>query len=206
MPARANTSASTSVATVSPRAPCSSCSRPSSTHLWVFAWGRSATPSSRARAAMCATLRSTTSRCSSSAGVSTSQTFTFSVSRLFDDVKLRLAPQNPAHAPVATELRVLFLRRADSLVVPFGRRRRRLQLDREPAAGHQRDVAALGHTLLVVPQPDQRSRAVPAIADRVSVDRPADPRGAHLRPRCREHVVPGAAGPHRGEGGVFEIV
>src|SRR2546430_7702259 len=51
-----------------------------------------------------------------------------------------------------------------------------------------RDAAALRHTFLMVPQADQRSRAVPAVADRVCVDRPVDPRGAHLRERSEEHT------------------
>src|SRR6266704_2484403 len=74
-PARVKTSASTSVATDRPSAPCRACSRASSTHLCVLAWGRSRTPSRRARSAIRVTLRSTTSRWSSSAGVSTSVTF-----------------------------------------------------------------------------------------------------------------------------------
>src|SRR5947209_9916093 len=207
-PARANTSASTSVDTVSPRAPCSSCSRPSSTHLCVFACGRSATPSCRARAAMCATFRSTTSRCSRRAGVSMSQIFTcplspcpFPLSRFpsFHDVERSLAPQDPAHAAVGTELRVLFLSRADPLVVPFGGRRGGLQLDREPAVRHQGDVAALRNAFLMVPQADQRPGTVTTVADGVGVDRAVDPRGAHLRERGREHFVPGAPGAHLGE-------
>src|SRR6266513_273258 len=162
-PARANTSASTSVDTVRPRAPCSSCRRPSSTHLCVLACGRSATPSCRARAAICATLRSTTSRCSRSAGVSRSYIFTHPASRipLAHHVKLRLPSQDPLHLAVGAEVRVLFLRRPDRLVAPFRQRGRGLELDGKPAVGDQGDVPASGHPLLVVPQPDERPGAVP---------------------------------------------
>src|SRR3979409_683436 len=81
------------------------------------------------------------------------------------DGDLGLTPQDPAHAAVGTELRVFFLSRADPLVVPLRGRRRGLQLDREPAVRHQRDVAALRDPLLVIPQADQRPRAVTAVAD-----------------------------------------
>src|ERR671922_2685372 len=144
---------------------------------------------------MRATFRSTTSRWSSRAGVSRSYT---SRVPLPHDVELGLASQNPAHTTVRTELRVLFLGGADAMVVPLGHRGGRLQLDREPAVRHQRDVPALGNALLVVPQADQGSGAVAAVADGVGVDRPGDPGGANLRERGGEHLVPGAPPPHPG--------
>src|SRR3989442_3713019 len=208
-PARANTSASTSVDTVSPRAPCSSCSRPSSTHLCVLACGRNATPSCRARAAICATLRSTTSRCSSSAGVSTSYTFTHPpASRipLANDVELRLPSQDPVHLAVGSELRVLFLRRPDRLVAPFRQRGRGLELDGKPAVGDQGDVPASRHPLLVVPQPAERPGAVPAISDPLGVDRAGDPGRPHPRQRGGEHVVTGPPRAHLGEQDVLQPI
>src|SRR5438034_7246208 len=50
-----------------------------------------------------------------------------------------------------------------------------LELDGEPGVGNQGDVPASGHALLVVPQTDERPGAVPAVADRVGVDRAGDP-------------------------------
>src|SRR5207247_339406 len=90
---------------------------------------------------------------------------------LANDVELRLAPQDPVHPAVGPELRVLFLRGPHRLVAPFRQWRRGLELDGEPGVGDQSDVAASGHSLLVVPQTDERPGAVPAVADRVGVDR-----------------------------------
>src|SRR3989454_2175313 len=210
-PARANTSASTSVDTVSPRAPCASWRRPSSTHLWVLACGRSATPSCRARAAMYATLRSTTSRCSSSAGVSTSYDVPFPVSRftpchLLHDVELGLPSQDPAHLAVGPELGVFLLRRPHRLVVPFRQRRGGLQLDREPAVGEQAHVAAPRHAFLVVPQTDERSGPVAAVADRVRIDRAGNPRRPHLPQRGGEHLVSSSPRSHLCEQDVLQPV
>src|SRR5256885_11067237 len=73
---------------------------------------------------MCFTFRSTTSRWSSSAGVSSSYISLLPSPFLPHHVKLGLTTQNPAHLPVHTQLGVLFLSRADRLLVPFGNRRR----------------------------------------------------------------------------------
>src|SRR6266705_978683 len=140
-PALANTSASTSVATVRPRAPCFSWRRPSSTHLCVLACGRRWTPSFRARSAMCARLRSTTSRWRSSAGVSRPYISPLpSPILLANDVELGLPTEDPVHLTVRAELRVFLLRGADRLVSPFGHGGGGLQLYREPAVGQEADV------------------------------------------------------------------
>src|SRR2546425_11825525 len=200
MPARANASASTRVATVSPRAPYASWRRPSSTHLWVLACGRRATPSRRARSAMARRFRSTTSRCKSSAGVSRSY-----ISPLLlplpsaRDVKGDLPAQDPPHLPVRAELGILFLGGADRLAPPLRNGRRRLQLDREPAARDERHIAAARDAFLVVPQADQRAGGVSAVADGMRVDRAVDARRPHRRERGREHLVAGAPRPHLGE-------
>jgi hypothetical protein len=67
-PAAAKTSASDVFARDSPRAPAASCRRPTSRSLWVLACGRRATPAARARSAMRAMLRSSTSTSMRTAG------------------------------------------------------------------------------------------------------------------------------------------
>src|SRR4051812_18392804 len=69
-PPAANTSASPTVATVSPTAPRSSWRRAISGHLWVFACGRRARPFARASAAVRSRFRWSTSRSTARYGVS----------------------------------------------------------------------------------------------------------------------------------------
>src|SRR5207245_2871742 len=71
-PASANTSASDVFASDRPVAPAAIWRRPTSTTLCVLAWGRRRTPSERARSAIRAMLRSTTSRSTRTTGVSRS--------------------------------------------------------------------------------------------------------------------------------------
>src|SRR5690348_3335808 len=200
-PARANTSASTSVATVSPRAPCFSWSRPSSTHLCVLAWGRSRTPRVWARSAMCARLRSTTSRWSSSAGVSRSPYMS-----LAHDVKLGLPAQDPNHLPVGAELGVFFLRGAHRLIAPFGHGGRGLELDREPTVGQETDVAPARNAFLVIPQADQWSRTVAPVADGMGIDGARESLGAHARQRRPEDFISSPARLHFPEQDVLQPV
>ena len=72
MPAAASTSASPSLAQVTPIAPAAICFLAISTVLWLLTWGRQSTPATRQAAATCAILASMTSRSTSSAGVSSS--------------------------------------------------------------------------------------------------------------------------------------
>ena len=71
-PSDANSSASSSVATVSPAAPSDNWRRAIGRHLCVFACGRSATPAAPAAAAIRVRLRSTRSADTTTAGVSRS--------------------------------------------------------------------------------------------------------------------------------------
>src|SRR5207249_3448991 len=103
------------------------------------------------------------------------------------------------HPAVGPELRVLFLRGPHRLVAPFRQWRRGLELDGEPGVGDQSDVAASGHSLLVVPQTDERPGAVPAVADRVGVDRAGDPGRPHRLQCGGEYLVTRPPRPHLGE-------
>ena len=72
-PPSANSSASASVATVTPAAPCVNCRWAICTHLWVFACGRRSTPAAAAAAAIPDRLRSSREASTTTAGVSRSK-------------------------------------------------------------------------------------------------------------------------------------
>src|SRR5438034_954469 len=88
-----------------------------------------------------------------------------------NDVERRLPTEDPVHLTVRAELRVFLLRGADRLVSPFGHGGGGLQLYREPAVGQEADVPPAGYAFLVVPQTDERTSAVPPVADGMTVNR-----------------------------------
>ena len=49
-----------------------------------------------------------------------------------------------------------------------------------------------GNTVLIIPQPDQRSGAMPVHADGMAVDGPVDPFAAHLGERGTKHLIAGS--------------
>src|SRR2546423_14610089 len=58
----------------------------------------------------------------------------------------------------------------------------------------------------MIPQADERSGAVAAVADGVGVDRAGDPGRTHLRPRSGEHLVAGPPWPHLRQQDVLQPV
>src|SRR6266498_2072651 len=104
-----------------------------------------------------------------------------------------LALQHPGWAPGFVDHRILFGSDPQVLAAPFTDGGSRGELDRKPAARQDEYIAATGHTLLTVPQADQRSRTVSVIADRMSVDRAVDTFRLHRRKCVRQYFVARAA-------------
>jgi len=120
--------------------------------------------------------------------------------------QLGLPAQRPAQLAFRIDDRVLLLSHPHRLAAPLRDRTRRLQLDRPPHARDHLRVAAAGNAVLVVPQPDDRARAVAVEADRVRVDRAVDPLLLHPRTRGGEDLVARAARPQLLHDDVLERV
>src|SRR6187401_2483008 len=102
----------------------------------------------------------------------------------------RLPADRPAQLPVLIDDEVLLLRDTNRLVVPLGNRRRDLQLRRKPHAGDHLRITATRHAFLIVPQTDQRARAMAVHPDRVRIHGAVHLLGLHLRQcRCEDFVA-----------------
>src|SRR5262245_58916272 len=77
-----------------------------------------------------------------------------------NQMKFGLPLQCPPHHAIGADNRVLFLRHANGLVVPFGNARGRLQLDRKPHVRDDAMITTAWDAVLIVPQSDDRARTV----------------------------------------------
>src|SRR4029453_14984727 len=105
-----------------------------------------------------------------------------------DQIELRLPAIDPVPAS-GCQRRVLFERKNDQLVVPFGHLLANVQLDRVPRVGTKDVVATHGDSGLVVSHANWRTGSVSMVADRVTVDRRHQPFGFRLRESSGQRLI-----------------
>src|SRR5689334_3359387 len=103
-----------------------------------------------------------------------------------------LPPVHPPPLPRFIQIRLFLLAADETLALPFRDGGGGLELDGEPGARADGEVATDGHAFLAVPETDEGAGAVAVIADGMGVDRAVDPLAAHPGARRLQGLVAGA--------------